>query len=151
MSDGEGGAARRVDGERVEAPDPGGAVAGVHHVCRTVERQPRAPAPAAHVRAGGRADAVRHAERAVLRVLVGVAHRGRRLAVHRRVAHRVVSLLLHRHVRISVRRHQRDEPHHAHRIRLCHSAAGRHRRCPIRRIPQRPARFRRRVRPKRRH
>lgn len=130
----------------MEAHASGGAVTGVHHVRRTVERQPRAPAPAAVVRAGARANAVRRAERAVLRVLAGVANGHRHHAVRHGVDDRLLSLFLHRHVRVPIRRDQRHEPHYAHRVRVRHPAAGGHRRHPVRRLPERPVRLCRRVR-----
>jgi len=152
VSVGEERAAQRVVHQRVETPDPGTPVGHLRRVRGTVERQPRAPAPAAHVHTGVRADTVRRAEHPVHRVLAGsVAHRRRHRAVRHRVHHRFVHLLHHRHVRVLVRRDRRRQPHHATRVRVRGPAAGRHRGRPVRRLPERQHRFHRRVRPEHRH
>lgn len=139
-------AARRVVRERVEAPRPGGADGGVCHVRGPVERQPRPPAPAAHVRAGFRADAVRHAQRALLRGVDRAAANRRPRPVRRRVADRFLPLFLYRHVCVPVGHYRRYEPHHAHRFRVRRPAAVSHRWRPVCRLPERPSRVCRRVR-----
>jgi len=137
LSPGERRTARRLVHQRVEAHDPGTAFTGVHHVRGPVERPARPSAPAADVRAGDRTDDLRHVQPAVHRVLGPVSHRHRHHAVVNRVRHRVATLLLHRHVRVPGRHHRHVQPDHAHRVRVCRAAAGRHLGRAVRRLPER--------------
>lgn len=143
---GEAVAAHRGRHKRVEAYHPGADVAHVHHVRGAVERQPRAPAPAAHVRAGVRANIVRRAQHTVLRALARVARRHRyHTSTHVR-GHGHVPLFPDRRVRVPVRRDGREQPHHAAGLRVRHPAAVRRLRLPVVRLLERQARLRRRVR-----
>jgi len=99
LSSGEQRAARRLVHQRVETHDPRTAVAGVHHVRRSVERPARPPSSAADVRAGDRTDDLRRVQPTVRCVLESaVAHRHRHHAVANPVRDRVAALLFHRYV-----------------------------------------------------